>query len=111
MVAIGDLLQPSQSRMPQSTQAAEPIYVHLADPIRRALLRAIGFETVAEGYLRASYGISWGSVQPALRALVRAGLIEISGTGAQTVYRLDLSQFPRSMSANLFGDLERRAAA
>lgn len=111
MVAVGDLLQPAQSRLPQSLRPAEPVLVHLADPMRRALIRAIGTDVVQETYLKAAYGTSWGSVQPALRALVQSGLIEIRGTGAQASYQLDLSQFPRAMAAGLFGAVELRAAA
>lgn len=111
MLSIGELLQPTQTRLPLSSRPAESVYVHLADPIRRALLRAIGFDAVHENYLKAAYGTSWGSVQPALRALVQGGFIEICGIGAQTTYQLDLSQFPRALTAGLFGAMELRAVA
>lgn len=102
MIAIGKLLDPSTSRLPFRVRPAQPILVHLSQPKRRALIRAIGFEEVPESYLKASYGVSWGAVQSDLRALVDAGVIEIREVGGRPHYNLDLSQFPRSMAAGMF---------
>ena len=102
MIAIGNLLQPSTSRLPAHLRPAQPILVHLSQPKRRALIRAIGFDEVPEAYLKASYGPSWGAVQADLRALVNAGVIEIREVGGRPHYHLDLSQFPRGMSASMF---------
>ena len=92
MTALSDLLQATpRSITPTSTAAA---FIHIVNPKRRALIRAIGFEDVSVGYLRTLYGPSWGAVQADLRALVDAELIEVSGMGMQARFSLDLSNFP-----------------
>ena len=108
MVAIGDLLQPSTTRTPIAQSPAIAALVHLANPMRRALVRAIGYDSLPESYLRASYGPSWGAVQSDLRALVNEGMIVIDEDGH---YSLDLTAFPRTMASSMFSYAEARAAA
>ena len=110
MTAIGDLLQPASSRLPFSVRPAEPILVHLSQPKRRALIRAIGFDEVPEAYLKASYGVSWGAVQADLRALVTAGVIVVRERGGRPHYHLDLSRFPQHLAAGLFSRAYAAAA-
>ena len=109
MIAIGNLLDTtSPSRLPVHLRPAQPILVHLSQPKRRALIRAIGMDEVPETYLKASYGVSWGAVQSDLRALVAAGVVAIRDLNGRPHYHLDLSQFPRQMAASMFS---RRMAA
>ncbi len=102
MIAIAELLDPSQSRLPINQRPVEPILVHLSQPRRRALIRAIGFDQLPEAYLKASYGASWGDVQHDLRALVNAGVVIIQDLNGKAHYHLDLSAFPRTMAASMF---------
>lgn len=102
MTAIGDLLQPASSRLPFGVRPAQPILAHLAQPKRRALIRAIGFDEVPEAYLKSSYGPSWGAVQADLRALVGEGVIVIRDLSSRPHYHLDLSAFPQHLAAGLF---------
>lgn len=109
MLAIADLLQqPSSSRFRVSGKAADAVYVHLACPKRRALIKAIGLGEVPVGELRARYGQSWGSVQGDLRALVGAGYVLTDGLGADEVLCLDLGAFPLGMLENLVEVPQRR---
>ena len=102
MLAVADLLQqPSVARFPLEVKAADNVYVHLADPKRRALIRAIGLGEVPAVELRARYGASWSSVQADLRALVAAGYVLTEGLGADEVLCLDLGAFPLGMLENL----------
>ena len=98
MTAVADLFnQPATARLPLEVRAADSAYVQLANPKRRALVRAIGLGEVPARELRARYGASWGSVQPDLRALVRGGYILTEGAGADEVLCLDLGAFPLGM--------------
>jgi len=112
MTCIADLLAPAHSRIPVGVHSPAIILVHLAKPKRRALIQSIGYQDVPEGYLRALYGPSWGDVQPALRALVSAGIIISSGMGRDVHYSLDLSAFPAQMLEGLLrgASIERIAA-
>ena len=110
MVALAELLDPCQSRLPQAYRPAEPVFVHLAQPMRRALILAIGYDEVPESYLKVAYGASWGTVQPDLRALVSAGYIVIRDINGRAHFSLDLSMFPRQMAASLFAREARQVA-
>lgn len=105
MLAIADLLAPAASRFPAAAQAAEDsglgAYAHLSQPKRRALVKAIGFETVTESHLRRAYGPSWKAVQADLRALVADGLIVSRGFGRLVTYHLDLGSFPAGLLEGL----------
>lgn len=110
MIAVADLLQqPATSRFPLPGRAVDRVYVQLADPKRRALIRAIGLGEVPVRDLRARYGASWGSVQGDLRELVRGGYVLVEGGGADEVYCLDLGAFPLGMLENLVDLPARRA--
>ena len=109
MVALADLLdtapaaaRPAQ-RMPVAVATADQMFLHLANAKRRALIRAVGFDEVAECDLRAQYGPSWGAVQADLRVLVQAGILVASGVGPRVRYRLDLSLFPAGMLERVLG--------
>jgi len=104
MTAIADLLAPSQARIPVVVNPRDTAYLHFTDPKRRALVRAIGFEGVTEGYLRQAYGPSWGALQSDIRALLKAGLITIEGAGNSQLYSLDLTAFSPELLNGLLGD-------
>ena len=103
MLAVADLLQsqPAAARFPLGGTAADNVYVQLASPKRRALIRAIGLREVPVAELRARYGHSWGSVQADLRALVAGGYVLTEGLGVDEVLCLDLGAFPLGMLENL----------
>ncbi len=102
MIAIAELLNPAQSRLPINQRPVEPILVHLSQPRRRALIRAIGFDQLPEAYLKMTYGASWGDVQHDLRILVQSGIIVVEDLNGKPHYHLDLSAFPRTMAASMF---------
>ncbi len=111
MTAIADLLAPTQARIPVAVNTRDTAYMHFTDPKRRALVRAIGFEGVTEGYLRQAYGPSWGSVQGDIRALLSAGLIRIDGDGKRKLYSLDLTAFAPELLNGLLGNNSPRRVA
>ena len=111
MTAIADLLAPSQARIPVVVNARDTAYLQFADPKRRALVRAIGFEGATEGYLRQVYGPSWGAVQGDIRALLNAGLITISTDGRRELYSLDLTAFSPELLNGLLGNSQPRRVA
>ena len=110
MIAVAEVLNPSQSRLPINRRPAEMVLVHLSQPRRRALIRAVGFGEVPEAYLKAAYGASWGDVQHDLRTLLRAGILVCREINGRAHYHLDLSAFPQQMAASMFSR-ELRAAA
>ena len=103
MIAIGELLNAQSSRLPIDRSVADAPFVHLANPKRRGLLRAIGYDEVSERKLRMSYGPSWGAVQSDLRALLAAGLVLSHGAGRRVTYSLDLSAFSAEMLEGVLG--------
>ena len=110
MTAVADLLQqPATARFPRAARAADSAYLQLANPKRRALVRAIGLGEVSVRELRARYGVSWGSVQGDLRELVRAGYVVAQGAGAEEVFYLDLGAFPLGMLEHVVDVPPRRA--
>lgn len=104
MTAIADLLAPAQARIPVAVNPRDTAYLHFTDPKRRALVRAIGYEGVTEGYLRQAYGPSWGAVQRDIRALLAEGLILIEGVGKRQLYSLDLTAFSPELLNGLLGN-------
>ena len=111
MTAIADLLAPVRSRSFGPVTTASNALVHLANPKRRALLRAIGYEEVPVMYVRALYGPSWAAVQTELRALVDAGLVLESGIGRESRLSLHLPAFPEGMIDGLLGGQANAAYA
>ena len=111
MTAIADLLAPTQARIPVAVNPCDTAYLHFTNPKRRALVRAIGFEGVTEGYLRQAYGPSWGAVQGDIRALLSAGLIRIEGDGKRQLYSLDLTAFSPELLNGLLGNNQARRTA
>lgn len=111
MTAIADLLAPTQARIPVTVNPRDTAYLHFTNPKRRALVRAIGFEGVTEGYLRQAYGPSWGAVQGDIRALFAAGLIIIEGVGSRQLYSLDLTAFSGELLNGLLGNAQPRRLA
>ena len=102
MLSVADLLQPAPTpRSPTGATAADGVYARLADPKRRALVRAIGLGEVPVRELRARYGRSWASAQSDLRALVNGGYVLSRGLGPDEVLCLDLGAFPFGMLENL----------
>ena len=103
MIHINQLLDPSSAYLAApTTSPREAVYLHLAQPKRRALLRRIGLDEVSAHTLRAEYGRSWSTVQPDLRALVAGGLIEVTEREGRELFRVDLSAFPRLLAHELF---------
>ena len=102
MISVANLLQPAPAaRFPTGAKAADGVYAQLADPKRRALVRAIGLGEVPARELRGRYGQSWASAQAHLRALVNGGYVLSRGLGADEVLCLDLGAFPLGMLENL----------
>ncbi len=111
MVAIADLFDSAHARVPVAVRTADMIVVHLANPKRRALIRAIGYAEVSESYLRALYGPSWPDVQADLRVLLDAGVIIAHGIGATSSYSLHLGSFPVAVLDNVLRGKQQFAVA
>lgn len=110
MTSIATLLQDSSRTTTAPAAATQVSFVHLANPKRRALIRAVGYNAVPVGYLRSLYGPSWGAVQADLRALVAAGVLECDGLGNKAVFTLRLSAFPTGMLEGVLGERAERYA-
>lgn len=67
-------------------------FLHMANPIRRNLVKTIGINELSAKQLRNIYGGSWGAAQNDLRALIEVDIIQTNILNGQSYFRVNLKK-------------------